>query len=253
MTTSRVTSIFSALMLICSGAHLVASQTPSPCSEVEHKTIQAHKRLRSDVAQKAQSSLQQASASESAQVETYSRRAQLKGLLYEILEELPLDLICIITTYDSHMLTGKLQCTLSTGTVSSTNVASIAALIRSPNDNIFYAQTSNGVTYWCNAATGEISSVEMQIKKNPKLRTDPFPEAPKLVRSHALLSQAIKFPDGTIAQSQGKDIIISTPGKNTQSTTICTFRASDLITTLLALGDGRLVTGLFNGQVNIWV
>jgi hypothetical protein len=259
----RVTTIFIALMLTYSETRLVASQTPSPYSEIEHKgTIT--KRVRSDATPETQSSVQQTSTSESAQLTTlqklkqesekekYSRRAQLKALLYEMLEELPIDLICLITAYDSHVLTGKLQCTFSTA-VPSTTVASIAALTSSANDNIFYAQTSDGVTYWCNATTGESAHAIMQAEKKPKLRTDLFPEAPKLVRSHALLSQAIELSDGTIAQSQGKEIIILTLESNNKTTIIRRFKAIDLITQLLALRDGRLVTGLFNGQVHIWV
>lgn len=161
MTTSRTTAILTVLLLTCNGANLVASHTLSPYSEHEHKATQARKRLCSDTTQKVESSVQQASTADSAQItrlqalqnsakkEKYSRRAQLKALLYELITDLPLDLICLITAYDSHILVGKAQCCLRTRP----QATIVTIQYDKNNENIFYSESANGAKYWCNAAS----------------------------------------------------------------------------------------------------
>ena len=187
-----------------------------------------------------------------AQICHLSRRAQLRATLYELLNLVPLDLINIIITYDSYLLTGTLQCTLNWPSQQAT--AAIVSLSRSKNANIFYARAADGSKFWCNAATGVISSATPMSPKKKGMRTPASVlfEKPKLIRSKAMIHQSITLPDGSVVSTNGNEITVFSPKIDNQSVVLCIFRPG-VITKLLALSDGRLVTGMSNGQLKLWV
>jgi hypothetical protein len=240
-------------LLVAFLANAGAPATAS-ASQLDYKLTDSNKRLRARSAELTNTQQQTAITPKTteemlkkeAQLCPLSRHAHLRSILYDLLEQYPLELIDMIISYDSHLLTGKLQCTLHCPIQQTAET--IVALSHSKNENVFYAKTEAGVKYWCNAATGVISSARPIIKKNGKKRVSDFPEALKLVRAQAIMHQSIELPDGSFAHADGDKITV----KNQQSTVICAFKTG-VVTKLLALPDGRLVTGMPNGQIKLWV
>lgn len=195
-----------------------------------------------------------------------SRTPQLRSLLYDRLEQFPLELIDIIVAYDIHLLKGKLQYTMKLAAPGTASIVGLSrsltprAIITDPTPakarypNVFYARTDSGINYFCNAATSFTYSHANRQKKESD-----FPEAPKLRRTDAIIHQAIVLPDGSIASIHGSEVRITSPIVNAQSTVLCTFNPqsddsrSGSVTKLFAVPDGRLATGMSDGRIKLWV